>query len=44
MMDETFILFLYDIPSECQEFVLELDKFSAIRKIIEAEIDYVGRG
>lgn len=26
-MDETFKLFLNDIPFECQEFVLELDKY-----------------
>ena len=26
-MDETFMLFLNDIPFECQEFVLELDKY-----------------
>ena len=26
-MDETFMLFLNDIPSESQGFVLELDKF-----------------
>ena len=26
-MDETFMLFLNDIPAECQGFVLELDKY-----------------
>lgn len=26
-MDETFMLFLNDIPFECQEFVLKLDKY-----------------
>lgn len=26
-MDETFMLFLNDIPAESQEFVLELDKY-----------------
>ena len=26
-MDETFMLFLNDIPAEYQEFVLELDKY-----------------
>ena len=26
-MDETFMLFLNDIPADCQGFVLELDKY-----------------